>query len=180
MPLVFGYCSFDKDFTKTMSLPFYLNCRMEGNSSSSRQVFDAYAYCFTENSVVTIYYQTKQGTDQRPLYYRIFGFEPTTSNAKLGATKEHARVFTINTDNNYRKLYQKGCVKAGNSLFLQHNLGYVPQCKIWVHTGSGYISGDISTWLDNLTITKDLISFTVPTQNDNKWEAHYRVYYDEA
>ena len=179
-PLVFGFCSYDKDFSKTMALPFYDTPRMERNGSTTTQVYNARALVYTDGGLVTVYYAIKQGAESKPLYYRLYGFEPTTSNAKVSPTKKYAKIFTLNTDDNYRKLYKKGSARATETVTIRHNFGYVPQIQLWLDTGDGYIIGDAYGWLSNITITKNSFSFTVPTSNGGKYVAHYRIYYDEA
>ena len=183
-PLVFGFCSYHKDFKETVSLPFKANPHMESTQGQTSLYYDTEVNLQTYGDTVLIYYESRIQNPQ-PIYYRIYGFEPTTSNAKVGGTKNNAATFLLDSDNNYRKLYKKGIIRRGDNNLIRHDLGYIPQCRFWFDFG-GDNPGIIWDYYavngrNGCTITKDHISITFPTASYlQEGTLHYRIYYDKA
>lgn len=183
-PLVFGFCSYEKDFSETMSFPYRKNPHMETTQGQTSLVYDCEADVVTNNSTVEVSYASRE---QAPglLYYRIYGLEPSDSKAKVGATRGRAKTFILNTDNNYRKLYKKGIAMPGETTVIAHNFGYIPQCRFWFEYG-GANAGLIWDYYringrNGQSITNDNVVITLPTggiYQDSK--VHYRIYYDKA
>lgn len=88
-------------------------------------------------------------------YCRVFGFEPSDSNADLLPTAAAGTNFILNSDNNYTKLYKSGLMNSpanSGSFPVSHDLGRKPQVRAWV-TNFGQTQ----------PIQGDLINFGVPT-----------------
>ena len=168
-PLVFGVFAFNSDFSDPKTLPF-------------QQITPDNTIAFTlfaNSSVVQIGYGNY--ADHPPTaYYRIYGFEPSDSHSKVGATSKFAQNFLLNTDYNYCKLYKKGIVNGDATI--AHNLGYIPQVLAWKEDGNGLITPVENIVLDDpfsnnpswVRVTSSEINFK------NTGKVHYRIYYDEA
>ena len=182
-PLVFGICSTNKDMKDAKSMPYNSDFWFPGGGTPVYIDSKIYVGVYNMGDNIVVRYQIHSSvTDPKPFYYRIYAFEPTTSNAKVGATKGHAGTFLLNSDHNYRKLYKKGHAVAGDSVVINHNLGYIPQCMFWneltAPPNSGYV---IQTDGDWITVTDKTVSFTVAS--GGPWDGsitHYRIYCDEA
>lgn len=181
-PLLFGLCSLNSDFTNTRSLPFIDTANPNGS-------FLFGADSSKNNIILTI--EDVNGRLPSTLYYRLYGFEPTTSAAKVGATSKYAKNFILNTDYNYCKLYKKGTVRGDIDSSLTHNLGYIPQFLAWIEYTDAF--GDIiTTAIDNTIINSDgslhygifvnsnKINFKFSNFGVNGAKVHYRIYYDET
>lgn len=179
-PLAFGICAYDKDFKNAWSIPHSTDYYMIGTNPVTLEAELSINVHTEKNMIVVSYKAASTASNVRPMYYRVYAFEPTTSNAKVGATKGHAGTFLLNSDHNYRKLYKKGHAMAGETVVINHNLGYIPQCRFWYDWG-GQNDGFIHDYNDSLTITDKVVSFTVPSGGllDSSI-LHYRVYCDEA
>ena len=174
-PLVFGVCAFNSDFSDPRSLPF------EEITQSNALVCTLYSF----DNKVQIGFGNYEDTPAKA-YYRIYGFEPSDSHAKVGATSNHANTFILNTDYNYCKLYEKGIVNGDATI--THNLGYVPQVLAWQENQATpddptTVVSPVETSVPSDPITDQprqirVTNNTVTFQNFGK--VHYRIYYDEA
>lgn len=185
LPLVFGFCSYDKDFIQTMSFPYRKNPHLETTQGQTMLVYDCEADVVTNNSTVEISYASRE-QNPKTLYYRVYGLEPSDSKAKVGITKGRAKTFVIDSDNNYRKLYKKGIASPGETVIINHNFGYIPQCHFWFEYG-GPNAGLIWDFFsingeDGQNITTDKVVLTVPSGTGiyRDCKVHYRIYYDKA
>ena len=172
-PLVFGVCAFNSDFSDPRSLPF------EEVSQDNTITLDLSA----DSSVVKLVYTNFQTTK---IYYRVYGFEPSNSKAKVGKTAGHAKDFILNTDYNYCKLYKVGTVGGNIDTTINHNLGYIPQVLAWAESSNGYITPiENNTWYNpilnqpnGIAVSTSSVTFKYSGYGANK--IHYRIYYDEA
>jgi len=184
-PLLFGLCSFNSDFTSPKPAPYRKEATYTGTGIS-------YKVSFTIATLGDNIYLSYRNSDDgsATLYYRLYGFEPVGSSARLAPTKGKAKVFTIDTDRNYRKLYKKGVVEMGNNITFKHNFGYIPQTMLWMeypNYDDGYITNNLgfsTKVVDTASITKNDIKLNVPTYQPGTISygarMHYRIYYDEA
>lgn len=114
------------------------------------------------------------------IYYRVFGFEPSTDNLAASFTSSSADTFILNTDFNYTKLYSAGA--ATISTVITHGLGYKPQVSMWEET-----SGTIRKKNENrngsgantyTTISTTAVTVTFDGSAPVGTKAHYRIYLD--
>lgn len=183
-PLMFGFCSYNKDFKDSHTFPYYEGYRAVGGIPISISTDISFYVDGNDNNLEVTYDASPRVTDPKPIYYRIYGFEPTTSNAKIGKTSNRAKTFTINSSQDYRKLYKKGVVRAGETEVIKHDLGYIPQIELWSSFTWPYGEHEVYTYRiaqaeeNVLTTTKTTATISCPS---GWWDVvHYRIYYDEA
>lgn len=185
LPLLFGICAFSDDYSDARALPFFDGINYVGTPTPIAS-YDVQFTTATDGSQIELIY--KNTNTSQPINYRIFGFEPTDSNAKVGPTKKYAKTFLFNTNHNYLKLYKKGIVNAGATLEITHNFGYIPQMLAWETWGNlnpEYVvpiteQADYDTYgitVDNNHVRFDMTNYTGLLANA---KIHYRIYYDEA
>lgn len=186
-PLLFGLCSFNSDFSIPKPSPY----RQDPEFIGSPTPFIRYNISFNiyvEGDDIVITYQNRNNSTT-PIYYRIYGFEPSDRNEKLAPTKNNTKQFTINTDRNYRKLYKKGHIDIGQSTTIKHELGYIPQVMLWYDLpafSGGYTTNNFSLsdeTLNQIYVTKKEIKITYPAQQGSMYDGakiYYRIYYDET
>lgn len=166
-PLTFGVFSDSEDFSASFPIP-YSNITRQSTLN-----VDAWS----DATDITLSYTNTASTPAK-IYYRIYGFEPSDSHAKVGATSKYANQIILNTDYNYCKLKEKGVVDMPNNYTIQHNLGYIPQVLVW-HESAGsitpvWVSYPYTAYAPNVKVTEQEVIL-------NGFErAHYRIYYDEA
>lgn len=129
------------------------------------------------NAIITVGKATAGSTT---IYYRIFGFEPSTDNLSADYTANSADSFILNLDYNYTKLYDANAVTT--STVVSHGLGYKPQVSMWEET-SGTIrkknenrNGTAANTYTTITTTAVTITFDGSAPAGTK--AHYRIYLD--
>lgn len=175
-PLLFGVCAFNSDFTDPRGIPY------EYTTQGNRITFDARSF---SNKITLAYDNFAEGAPK--MYYRLYGFEPSDSHAKVGATSKYSKQFILNTDYNYCKLCKKGTLPGSDTQTVNHNLGYIPQVLVWGESSYGTSIIDHSNgWNDPMTnlpfgvavTNKQLITKYPGLTAFNK--IHYRIYYDEA
>ena len=164
-PLVFGVCAFQSDFSDSRSIPY--SHITQDNSVDFR--------VSANNTKLRLSYINYSGSPAK-IYYRIYGFEPTGSHAKVGPTDKYAKEFILNTDYNYCKLFKVGTASAGSTI--DHNLGYIPQVLAWRESGGWVSPIEESATSSAIIITDSSILFNYPSLGIDK--VHYRIYYDEA
>lgn len=169
-PLVFGVCSYNEDFSDSRTIPY----------TWVRQHETVYFGMRSYSDKIYIQFQSDENPPHDKVYYRIYGFEPTTVNKPIGSTSKDADKFVLNTDYNYCKLYKKGIIEGNNTV--DHNLGYIPQVLIWEEPAENCIlpieySSPEDPWVGYvryLAVTdKSITSYGYP-------KIHYRIYYDEG
>jgi len=119
-------------------------------------------------------------------YYRLYAFQPSTSNVVLSPTVSSADAFVLNSSHNYSKLLTAGYVDHGSgafSLSVAHNLGYVPQVQIWhgdTQVGQLSWNGDDASGGWQIEVTATHLLFTASALNNFfTGRFHYRIYMDE-
>ena len=169
-PLIFGICSADPDFSENFSIP------CDNLDGTTWVEFDAWA----DNTDLVLSYTGRVGHSPAKMYYRIYGFEPSNSNAHIPYTSGHANNFILNTDYNYCKLKEAGVVDATYyaTTTIPHNLGYIPQVLFWDELNGSIAPYVMSGRLDRINIDEQNIyiyNYSLPNM-----KIHYRIYYDEA
>lgn len=184
-PLLFGLCSFKEDFTLPKPIPYRQDMYFSGLTPSYKVSFSTY----TMGDNIVINYVNEHNSSQ-PIYYRIYAFEPSDSHAKLAPTKKYAKIFTLDTDRDYRKLYKNGIVNMGQTVTITHNFGYIPQVMLWLdypefetgYIGNGFEIENPSSspmYVDKKKLSITLASFE-PGTSMHGIKIHYRIYYDET
>ena len=172
-PLVFGVCAFNSDFSDPRSLPF------EELTQTNTLSCTLYSY----NNKVQIGYGNYETTPTK-MYYRIYGFEPSDSHAKVGNTSKNAKNFILNTDYNYCKLCKKGVLNGSGNFTVPHDLGYIPQIMAWGETGGATIVIENSQPEDPIFNSPVYVATTTSNlivKNPGAYtKIHYRIYYDEG
>lgn len=185
-PLVFGFCSYNKDFSVSSPTPYYEGTEYTGTPQSPIISNKVSLNIYVEGSDIVISYRNANNPP-KPIYYRIYAFEPTTENAKVPPTKKFAQLFTLNTDRNYRKIYKQGVVPIGTAKTIEHNFGYVPQVMAWYDypNFNGRIDNNFSLNDTNpsIYVTDKKVEITFPTYPSPLYDdakIHYRIYCDET
>lgn len=127
IPLLSGYWSEYPDFRETnVFLPFDLMGTLE-------VLFDIRA------SKDTIHIMTEYtGSTNKTIYVKLWGFAPPDYMGDSSTVIDSSN-FMFDTDYGYLGLAKSGYIPNGSGLTtIPHNLGYVPQCKIWTkYTSQG-------------------------------------------
>ena len=173
-PLIFGVCAYNSDFSDPRTIPF------ESITQDNTITFYADSY----SNKIRVSYVNYSGSPGK-MYYRLYGFEPSTSTAAIAPTNENANKFILNTDYNYCKLCKKGTIDGNSNTTVQHNLGYIPQVLVWRESGGIIQPVENNNWSDPLgghpygiEVTNNAVVFKYSGLGFNK--IHYRIYYDEA
>lgn len=164
-PLIFGVCAFNSDFSDSRSVPY------DYQTQSNTTQFTAMA----NSTNVRVSYINYSGSPAK-IYYRLYGFEPSDSRAKVGKTSKYAKNFILNTDYNYCKLFKKGVISPSSTV--DHKLGYLPQTLVWQETNGWIMPVEQSFTGSAIIVTNQSILFQYPALGIDKF--HYRIYYDEA
>ena len=146
-PLVSGSWSTSSDFSVnydygTGTIP----------SSNTTIPFNLALYVFADATNIYIVPSNITGSEQT-VYFRVFGLEPSDSNADVPHTSSSGSTFIFNTDNNYTKLYQEDALTGVTSSYTKtivHDLGVVPQVSTWV-TSSSVLVGASFVFLEDVT-----------------------------
>ena len=115
--------------------------------------------------------------------YRIWGFLPEDYPTQVNPTDSaSAYPFTIDTTKNYMKVFKDGraTVTAGNSVTVNHNLGYIPFVKVWGgdNTKWALINQGVQINIDYpVTVTASQLIFN---DIDTTQDYYYRIYVNEA
>jgi len=125
-PLLVGQWSPDQDFTTTHDI-------------INRSVGDTSCACFADST--NIYVRQFNGSDSvKTIYVRLYAYPTPEYNGHTDSISDET-AFNFDSDYAYLGLFMAGSVDGDNQTHvIQHNLGYVPQCKVWVE-GSYVIDG---------------------------------------
>jgi hypothetical protein len=162
-------------------------------SSNPGFVFDTIFNVFADETNVYISGDNLGAT--MTIYFRVFAFEPSNSNALLSGIASQGDKFVIDSRLNYPKLYLNNFIDlpAGGSsdsfVYVDHNIGAIPQVLGWVtydtYNGSSVVSAVHPVATSNgasegvtLLVGDERIAFTVPAFIAAH-RAYYRVYLDE-
>lgn len=170
IPLVFGILSFNSDFTNTATIPFGFNT---GAGLHDRVSSDLYA----DGTQIGLSFLDEPGKYPTTIRYRIYGFAPSDTRGKAGATSKYAKNFILNTDYNYCKIYKKGTATPGE--VIKHKLGYIPQVLAWrenLFYGEPIIEpiNDANFGSSTISVNTQQVNFNV----QDATKIHYRIYYD--
>ena len=178
IPLIQGQWSNTPDF----SIAYNINTEL---IVGINRRFDTMAQANETN----INFETQNRTQSTAtVYYRIFGFMPSTANENVLPTNIDSNNFVIHTDYNYMKLAYYGvtAIPGGGSYTINHGLGYYPKVMTW----SNVINPEFiaPTYQSNFGgsfsfgIRADISPETLILRNDESSSktVHYRVYADEA
>lgn len=129
---------------------------------------------------------TNFGDPAVTLYYRVFGFQPSDSNAVIAPTAVLSDNLTFSSDYNYAKLLLAGkSVVPDGIIVIPHNLGYMPQVLGWYEqAGSVYpitqaVQGPPATRVNGIEVTSSQIILDNTTGGGPSMTYHYRVYLDD-
>lgn len=122
----------------------------------------------------------------KTIYYRIFGFQPSTDESDVPGIASQGDSFLFNSGYNYTKLYLSGYVDtpatSGSSVNVAvlHDLGYIPQISAWV-SNSTYVApvGSSHTFASTTlaSANSSYLNFTVKPFTSAQ-RAYYRIYLD--
>lgn len=124
-PLLIGQWSTNANFNPAYDLaitaPDYTATRPQYASDIGAD--DTYIYIYSANN-----------TDDTTVtfYYRFIAFAPPEFTGKVTSIDGQSP-FLLNSDFNYLKIVKEGSATApaGGTTNVAHNLGYLPQCRIW-------------------------------------------------
>jgi hypothetical protein len=147
-------------------------------SASGPFIFDIFTEIYGTNSsaVLTVYNDTGSS---KTVYYRMFGYEPSNSNAEVPHTASVADDFVIDTDLNYSKLLYSDRITAGQTI--THNLNRRLHVMLWeeiLSSGRIYKNNNAEmtdTSKSSAKVNLNNIIFNVATGS----AVHYRVYASE-
>jgi hypothetical protein len=142
----------------------------------------------SDGTNITIFNTNNQGSSVT-VYWRIYALMPSTVSETAPFTASTADDFTIDTDQNYTKLFDAGATAfsstPGSSVTVSHGLGYRPQVLTWAENSTftfwmgSYSQEDPSgntrcrVGTDNITLIRS--STFLPSST----RFHYRMYVDE-
>lgn len=128
-PLIFGYYSTSSDFQ-----PCYdLTTDAPGYSGSGQPEI---AFLSSANSSVVRVVLTNNRTSSTTFYIRIMAFAPPGYTDDVSPV-EYDDDFTFNSDYRYQKIFMEGLTTQS----VTHNLGYIPQFRVWsLTTSTGYVA----------------------------------------
>jgi len=154
-------------------------------SSAAGYLFDTRANAYAD--ATNVYVSTDNlNPSAKTVYYRIFGFQPSTSDADVPGIASQGDSFLFNTDFNYTKLYLSGFVDTPATTDLSvnvpiaHGLGYIPQVSAWVSNATYIFPVGSSHSFASSTLASangSHLNFTIKPFNDAQ-RAHYRIYLD--
>jgi len=137
------------------------------------------------NNVVSF---TNFFTSPVTIYYRLYAFEPSDSNADLPMTAQTGDTFTLNTDYNYTKLYMQGKLTLSGSTSIFHGLGYIPQIEVWIGTATtnyppqqfiNLLDTSSGTVIGNVGIYATATTLNFTGSVFGALYLHYKVYLDD-
>ena len=174
IPLVFGVWSTDSNFSSANTIGWVDSSAEPGYNP----VLSVEAYATSTSIKITV----AGNTNNVPVYYRIYAFEPNDSRENAPYTSKRADKFILNTDYNYCKLMKSGAFTQDDEYF-NHNLGYIPQVMAWMQRE---VNDEIRVYpleaaseYTNVGITVD----STKIQNKRLFfidKIYWRIYYDEA
>lgn len=178
VPLTGGYWSFSADFST--SYEFYSGDFPSGNPSF---IFAHQVDVSSDATNITIGTQDIIG-DVPTVYYRIYAFEPSDSNADIASPLSSSDAFALNSDYNYMKLYSSGVANPGTAATytITHGIGYKPQVHAW-YTWLGDTvpmvrAGDTANGQVTLAVNDNTIVMSNP-YGLNITRLDYRIYLDD-
>lgn len=123
-PLIVGQWSLNPNFQPAYDLATQngyfvgLDFNQTTGSNSSKIKFELYSDYSTSKT----------------FYYRIFAFAPPDYDGDIPAIEDSTN-FRLNSDFNYPKLvaYETANLTTGTNYVYNHNLGYIPQTRVWIY-----------------------------------------------
>lgn len=169
----------------------------EFSSGTFPSSFLGYAFNTTFNifaDSTSIYISGDNLVGSMTIYYRIFGYEPSTSNSLLAPLANEGDDYVVNSRYNYPKEYLNNYVDlpAGGAtdsfVYINHGIGTIPQALGWVtydtYNGSAIVSAvhPVSTTNGDsdgvsLIVGDESIAFVVKAFM-SPHRAYYKVYLD--
>lgn len=149
--------------------------------------------CFVSADATNVYIECQNLTNRDISYYwRLFAYAPpgyTGETPKITDTTH----FNFNSEFNYQKLAisgDTGTIAYGSSSTIAHNLGYVPQVRVWQEengkvTPSRYVfSYNISGYRGGPRITSSNLVITnldvIDAQEETAKKYYYHIYGDAS
>lgn len=126
-------------------------------------------------------------SSSKTIYWRCYGFMPSTVNLDAPYTASIADDFVVNTDYNYMKLFDNQYIPAaapGSTVYGPHNLGYRPRALIWERSSAAesilfYGNATDDATSDKVLIEDNQLSFYKGTSPGGAIGYHYRIYIDD-
>lgn len=87
-------------------------------------------YCNISADATNVYFTIVNNANQRTFYFRLMAFAPPDYDGEVTPV-EYNSPFRFNSHYRYQQLYLKGRTNGTVS----HNLGYLPQAKVWTISG---------------------------------------------
>lgn len=163
-------------------------------SSNPGKAFDQVANVFADGTNVYISADNVTGSTVT-VYWRVYGFEPSSSTATIPAVISLGDVYALNSDYNNPKLFLQGSASTPTTTssevftYVDHNLGYIPQAMGWATystwNGSAMVtaihpigSSHSNAGLITLIVGDLRVAFATPTYTSAS-TCYYRIYLDE-
>lgn len=123
-PLLLGQWSTNANFSPS----YDLGVLIPGGSTGGQPE----TMCSVSASASYIHFDIiNNAVTQRTFYLRLMGFAPPDYNGEV-APVEYNSAFRFNSHYRYQQIYMQGR-SSGNAI--AHNLGYLPQARIWAISG---------------------------------------------
>lgn len=176
IPLPFGVWSTDKDFSSVNMIGWKDTDQSAYGGPTPELSVDCYA------TPEKFHLSAAGNSNNVPLFYRLYAFEPPDSSSNTPHTSKSADNFILNTDYNYLKLFKAGMFTRDNEQYV-HGLGYIPQAMGW-WVLSPDIFGERRTYTvgsEQMQITDNAIKCGNMLLNIGFAEkVYWRIYYDES
>lgn len=166
-PLLVGYWSTNSSFTSAFDITSPtphavsgIECRVGADASYLRILLSNF----------------NSSSSSMTFYLRLAAFAPIGYTGQVTPISYPNSKFTFNSNYLYQKIYMSGSTTA--NMTVTHNLGYIPQAKVWT---SGTISSGSATYSivspDNARLTTTTLSFN-QTASLAGATAYYHIYKD--
>ena len=105
-------------------------------------------------------------------YVRLIGFVPPDYSGTAGVISTNSK-FNFNTDDEYLGVYKQAKFNAG-TFYVQHDLGYCPQCKVWSKYQTYIYTGNYPNGQGSSRESKTLLG-TMPPLVTVKYNGKYEL-----
>lgn len=173
-PLLVGKASWNSDFSACGDIT-------NGNSGVADSII-------MQSDNKYVYFVLFPSSDMRANYVRIMGFVPPDYTGDI-TTISNDTLFRFNSDYDYVGCIQ-GALDSGDSPIVSHNLGYIPQARVWYYgtatvgsievSGYGIIEPELFTYKNSgVTVRESLTTSTelYTLQRSDEETLDSKVYY---
>lgn len=121
-PLLIGQWSPNTNFNPS----YDLSVNIPGGSTGGQPE----TFCQASADSANIYFTILNNAGRRTFYFRLMAFAPPNYTGNVTPV-DYSSPFRFNSHYRYQQLYMQG----QSSGVVAHNLGYLPQAKVWTNSG---------------------------------------------